>query len=189
MIFYYLYGTASALVFGPLFFLAPACIDSNVIFFASFGRGFIPDNWAPLIFGGAGDTGGRKHVINHVRRDGRGHVSHRLPALRQYRRAGACFTGYSAFSAGIYGLGEWGHGDGRGICCWGKHQRAVKRAIANRRTHGTVLATGVFIVANYRRRCYRGDVAYSLFCSSALLVLPGLYMRHRLDEAPVFPCV
>lgn len=99
-----LYGLASALVFGPLFFPGASPLTATLSSFASFGVGFISRPLGALFFGNRGDTLGRKHVINHVRRDGRGHVSHRLPAfLRQYRRAGACFTGYSAFSTGIYG--------------------------------------------------------------------------------------
>lgn len=64
---------------------------------------------------------------------------------------------------------------------------AVKRAIANRRTHGTIIGD---------RRIYSRDpiteggvvivgMAYS-FSAQCAFGVAGLYMRHRLDETPVF---
>ncbi len=100
-----LYGLASALVFGPLFFPGASPLTATLSSFASFGVGFISRPLGALFFGNRGDTLGRKNtLLITLGRDGRGHVSHRLPAfLRQYRRADTCFTGYSTFSTGIYG--------------------------------------------------------------------------------------
>lgn len=179
-----LYGLASALVFGPLFFPGASPLTATLSSFASFGVGFISRPLGALFFGNRGDTLGRKNtLLITLGGDGRGHVSHRLPAfLRQYWRAGACFTGYSAFSTGIYGWRRMGrrHVDGRGICCW-KAPGAVKRAIANRRTHGTIIgdrriysrdpitAGGVVIVGmaySFSAQCAFG-VAWIIYASSS----------------------
>ncbi len=78
------------------------------------------------------------------------------------------------------------HVDGRGICCW----KAPGRLSALSQTGGLtgqLLATGVFIVVTQLPQEALLSWGWRIpFLLSALLVLPGLYMRHRLDETPVF---
>lgn len=78
------------------------------------------------------------------------------------------------------------HVDGRGICCW----KAPGRLSALSQTGGLtgqLLATGVFIVVTQLPKEALLSWGWRIpFLLSALLVLPGLYMRHRLDETPVF---
>lgn len=76
--------------------------------------------------------------------------------------------------------------NGRGIC-FRKAPGTVKRAIANRRTHGPIIGDQRIYI---RDQITGGGIvtvgmAYS-FSAQCALVVPGLYMRHRLDETPVF---
>lgn len=58
-----LYGLASALVFGPLFFPGASPFTVTLSSFASFGVGFISRPLGALFFGNRGDTLGRKNTL------------------------------------------------------------------------------------------------------------------------------
>lgn len=58
-----LYGLASALVFGPLFFPGASPLTATLSSFASFGVGFISRPLGALFFGNRGDTLGRKNTL------------------------------------------------------------------------------------------------------------------------------
>lgn len=58
-----LYGLASALIFGPLFFPGASPLTATLSSFASFGVGFISRPLGALFFGNRGDTLGRKNTL------------------------------------------------------------------------------------------------------------------------------
>ncbi len=133
-----------------------------------------------------GDTLGRKNTLLITLGDGRGRVSHRLPAfLRQYRRAGACFTGYSAFSAGIYG---WRRMGGAMLMvveyAAGKHQGRLSALSQTEDSRDNYWRQACYSRDQYRKGVvHHGDGVF-LFCSVRFYGAAGLYMRHRLDETP-----
>lgn len=60
---YYLYGLASALIFGPLFFPGLGTFGGTVASFATFAVGFIVRPFGGVFFGILGDRMGRKKVL------------------------------------------------------------------------------------------------------------------------------
>ncbi|SUH39487.1 transporter [Salmonella enterica subsp. enterica] len=69
----------------------------------------------------------------------------------------------------------------------GKHRGRLSALSQTGGLTGQLLATGVFIVVTQLPKEALLSWGWRIpFLLSALLVLPGLYMRHRLDETPVF---
>lgn len=179
-----LYGLASALVFGPLFFPGASPLTATLSSFASFGVGFISRPLGALFFGNRGDTLGRKNTLL-ITLGGMGAVTFLIGCLPSYASIGALAPALLVILRFLQGFmvgGEWGrrHVDGRGICCW-KAPGAVKRAIANRRTHGTIIGDrriysrdpitegGVVIVGmaySFSAQCAFG-VAWIIYASSS----------------------
>lgn len=60
---YYLYGLASALIFGPLFFPGLGTFGGTLASFATFSVGFIVRPYGGIFFGILGDRIGRKNVL------------------------------------------------------------------------------------------------------------------------------
>ena len=60
---FFLFGTASALIFGPLFFPATNAAASSAAAFATFGAGFIARPLGGIFFGHIGDKFGRKVTL------------------------------------------------------------------------------------------------------------------------------
>lgn len=60
---YFLYGTASALIFGPLFFPGNDPVASQLLAFATFAIGFFFRPIGSLVFGHFGDRIGRKQML------------------------------------------------------------------------------------------------------------------------------
>src|SRR5215471_15927955 len=60
---YYLYGIASALIFGPLFFPGLGVFAGTVASFATFAAGFFVRPFGGVFFGILGDKLGRKKVL------------------------------------------------------------------------------------------------------------------------------
>lgn len=69
----------------------------------------------------------------------------------------------------------------------GKHRGRLSALSQTGGLTGQLLATGAFIVVTQLPKDALLLWGWRIpFLLSALLVLPGLYMRHRLDETPVF---
>jgi MFS family permease len=60
---FFLYGTASALVFAPLFFPKSDPIVGTLLSFLTFGVGFVVRPVGGILFGVLGDRVGRKPVL------------------------------------------------------------------------------------------------------------------------------
>ncbi|EHJ9220949.1 MFS transporter, partial [Salmonella enterica] len=83
-----LYGLASALVFGPLFFPGASPLTATLSSFASFGVGFISRPLGALFFGNRGDTLGRKNTLL-ITLGGMGAVTFLIGCLPSYASIGA----------------------------------------------------------------------------------------------------
>ena len=72
---FFIFGTASALVFGRLFFPTFSELAGTLAAFASFAVGFVARPVGGLVFGHFGDRIGRKTtLVRDVDDDGPGHV-------------------------------------------------------------------------------------------------------------------
>lgn len=60
---FFIYGTAAALVFGPLFFPASSPAAQTLLAFASFGLAFFARPFGAIAFGHFGDRVGRKSTL------------------------------------------------------------------------------------------------------------------------------
>lgn len=186
-----LYGLASALVFGPLFFPWRQPIDCNVIFFCQFRRGiYFPAAGRTIFFGNRGDTLGRKNTLL-ITLGGMGAVTFLIGCLPSYASIGALAPALLVILRFLQGFmvgGEWGGAMLMVVeYAAGKHRGRLSALSQTGGLTGQLLATGVFIVVTQLPKEALLSWGWRIpFLLSALLVLPGLYMRHRLDETPVF---
>ncbi len=60
---FFLYGTAAALIFGPLFFTGDDSLTGTLAAFGTFAIGFIARPFGGVIFGHFGDRVGRKSML------------------------------------------------------------------------------------------------------------------------------
>ncbi|EAM1734475.1 MHS family MFS transporter [Salmonella enterica] len=185
-----LYGLASALVFGPLFFPGASPLTATLSSFASFGVGFISRPLGALFFGNRGDTLGRKNTLL-ITLGGMGAVTFLIGCLPSYASIGALAPALLVILRFLQGFmvgGEWGGAMLMVVeYAAGKHRGRLSALSQTGGLTGQLLATGVFIVVTQLPKEALLSWGWRIpFLRSALLVLPGLYMRHRLDETPVF---
>jgi MFS family permease len=187
---FFIYGAASALVFGPLFFPKYDAAVGVMASFATFAVGFLARPFGGLFFGHFGDRWGRKPVLV----------------------ATLLLVGGSTFAIGLLPTyeqaGIWAplmllglrllQGFGAGAEYGGAVVMSVEFAPPGRRglygsfapmgtTVGNALAGGVFWLVT----SYSGDNLLTWgwripFLVSILLLGLGVYIRARVSETPVF---
>ncbi len=175
MIFYYT-ALKSAGIW-PAFF--PAVLIATPAFRQFYG---IYPRPLGALFWQQGDTLKRKNTLLIL--GGMGAVTlHRLlpPVLARWR---LLYWLFLRFRQGFMVGGEWGGAKVLMVVEYaaGKHRGVRLSAIANRRTHGTIIGDRRIYSRTQlpKRRCYRGDgVFLSAQCAFGVA---RLYMRHRLDE-------
>lgn len=188
-----LYGLASALVFGDLFFPSLSPFAGTLASFATFGIGFIARPLGGFVFGHLGDTIGRKTTLVTTL-CGMGAATFAVGLLPMYDTIGIwapVLLVVLRFIQGFMVGGEWG----------GAMLMVVENAPAHRRGFfsawpntggfsGQLLATGMFalmgILPDGQFQSWGWRVP---FLCSAVLVGVGLWMRGRLGESdsPTMP--
>jgi metabolite-proton symporter len=188
---FFLYGTASALVFNKLFFPNFDPLVGTLLAFATYAVGFIARPLGGLVFGHFGDRVGRKHVLI-VTLLIMGVATFLIGALPTYQAIGVAAPILLVALRFIQGLGlggEWGgavlmsleHGaaDRRGLnASWPQVGVPV----------GNLLAAGVLGLLNL---LLTEDAFLSwgwriAFFLSGALVLVGLWIRLTITESPLF---
>lgn len=188
---FYIYATAAALVFGPLFFPAHEPALQLLASYASFGIAFVARPLGSVLFGHFGDRVGRKStlVASLVLMGG---ATFAIALLPTYATAGWVAPALLCTMRVLQGLGlggEWG----------GAALLAVENAppgyagrfgsspqlgapIGFLAANGLFLALGVALSPeDFARWGWRVP-----FFASAALVLLGLWVRLRLTETPAF---
>jgi len=188
---FYIYATAAALVFGPLFFPSTSASAQLMLSYASFGLAFVARPVGAVAFGHFGDRVGRKStLVASLMLMGGSTVG--IAFLPTYAQAGwiapllLCLL---RFGQGLGLGGEWG----------GAALLAVENAPPHRRNTwgmfpplgapvGFIAANGLFLVlglvlddAQFRAWGWRLP-----FLVSAVLVGLGLWVRLKLTETPAF---
>ncbi|QIK67369.1 MHS family MFS transporter [Nocardioides sp. HDW12B] len=191
---FYLYATAAALVFGPTFFPNVSPVVGLIASFATYGVGFVARPVGGLVAGHLGDRIGRKKLLVASLLL-MGVASTAIGLLPSYDSIGiTAVVGLATLRMlqGIAAGAEWG----------GSALLSVEHAPAHRRglygsftqmgsAGGLLLATGVF----YSVRTIMGEEAFLAggwripFLLSAILVVVGLVIRLRLEDAPEFVAV
>jgi metabolite-proton symporter len=187
---FFIYGTAAALVFGPLFFPKSEPAVGTLLAFATFGVGFFARPFGGLVFGHLGDRIGRKPVLVIT----------------------LLLVGAGTFLIGLLpsydSIGVWApillvlmrllQGFGAGAEYGGAVIMAVEHAPPGRRglfgsfaplgvTVGILLANGVFaLFSSLPQEDFMSWGWRIPFLLSIVLILAGLYIRAKVSETPVF---
>ncbi|WP_445192649.1 MFS transporter [Sphingomonas sp. Tas61C01] len=188
---FYIYATAAALVFGPLFFPAESASAQLLLAYASFGLAFVARPVGAVAFGHFGDRVGRKStlVASLLLMGGSTVAIAFLPTYAQVGWVAPALLCVLRFGQGLGLGGEWG----------GAALLAVENASPHRRNTwgmfpplgapvGFIAANGLFLIlglwlddAQFRAWGWRLP-----FLVSAVLVGLGLWVRLKLTETPAF---
>lgn len=188
---FYIYATAAALVFGPLFFPAESPTVQHLAAYASFAIAFIARPVGATLFGHFGDRVGRKStlVASLLLMGGATVLIGVLPTYESAGWIAPALLCLMRFCQGLGLGGEWG----------GAALLAVESAPKGYEARfgmfpqlgapvGFFAANGLFLVIS----SVLSDADFAAwgwripFLLSAVLVGLGLWIRFRLSESPVF---
>jgi len=191
---FYIYATAAALVFGPLFFPAESASVQRLAAYASFAIAFIARPVGATLFGHFGDRVGRKStlVASLLLMGGATVIIGLLPTYESIGWLAPLLLCLMRFSQGLGLGGEWG----------GAALLAVENAPPGWRARfgmfpqlgapvGFLAANGLFLIfsvtlsdADFLAWGWRIP-----FLLSSVLVGLGLWIRLKLEETPAFEAV
>ena len=188
---FYIFGTAAALVFGPMFFPKSAPETQTLNAYLTFGIAFLARPVGSFLFGHFGDRIGRKSTLVATMLT-MGVATTLIGALPGYATAGALAPWLLAMLRFLQGVGLGGEWGGAALI-------AVENAPDGRRAWfgmfpqlgppiGFFIATGLFLalLIGFGEAAFV-DWAWRVpFLASAILVAIGLYVRVSLEETPVF---
>ncbi|PNU03616.1 MFS transporter [Novosphingobium guangzhouense] len=188
---FYIYATAAALVFGPLFFPAESATVQHLAAYASFAIAFIARPVGATLFGHFGDRVGRKStlVASLLLMGGATVLIGVLPTYESAGWIAPALLCLMRFCQGLGLGGEWG----------GAALLAVESAPKGYEARfgmfpqlgapvGFFAANGLFLIIS----SVLSDAQFAAwgwripFLLSAVLVGLGLWIRFRLAESPVF---
>src|SRR5580704_14202910 len=188
---FYIFGTAAALVFGPMFFPKSAPETQTLNAYLTFGLAFLARPVGSFLFGHFGDRIGRKSTLVATMLT-MGVATTLIGALPAYATAGVLAPVLLAelrFLQGVGLGGEWG----------GAALIAVENAPKGRRAWfgmfpqlgppiGFLIATGLFLalIIGFGEPAFIAWAWRVPFLVSAILVAIGLYVRVSLEETPAF---
>ncbi|MES1926566.1 transporter [Salinisphaera sp. T31B1] len=190
---FFLYGTASALVFNHLFFPQFSDLAGTIAAFGAFAAGFVARPIGGLIFGHFGDRVGRKTMLIYSL-VGMGVATAAIGLLPTYEQAGLLAPTLLVACRLVQGLavgGEWGGA----VLMAVEHAPDNRRGLAGSWTQagapaGLVLATGAFGLFSLLPADDFMSWGWRLpFIFSALLVVLGLVIRLKMAESPEFEAV
>ncbi|MGK5114308.1 MULTISPECIES: MFS transporter [unclassified Geodermatophilus] len=188
---FFLYGSAAALVFGPLFFPEQDDFVGVLAAFATYAVGFFARPVGALVFGHYGDRLGRKKLLV-ISLMMMGSATFLIGLLPTYDSVGVLAPVLLIALRLIQGFalgGEWGgavlivseHGKPEHRGFWASWPQAGAPA-------GNLLATGVLALL----ATFQSDEAFEAwgwripFLLSAVLIIVGLWVRLSVSESPVF---
>jgi MFS family permease len=188
---FFLYGSAAALVFGPLFFPESEPASATLLAFATYAVGFAARPLGGIVFGHFGDRVGRKKMLV-VALLLMGVATFAIGLLPTYATLGIAAPLLLVFCRLLQGFavgGEWGgavlmaaeHGDDHRRGYWSSWPQAGVPL-------GNLMSAAVLWVLAF----VQSDATFEAwgwripFLLSAVLVLIGLYVRLTIEESPVF---
>lgn len=187
---FFVFGTASALVFGRLFFPTFSELAGTLAAFASFAVGFVARPVGGLVFGHIGDRIGRKNTLV-VTLALMGIATFLMGLMPTYAVIGVwapILMVVLRFAQGLAVGGEWGgavlmateHSDRKRRGFFGSFAQ-VGSAV------GGLMSTGMFLLVQQLPE--EDFLAWGWrvpFLISIVLVFVGLFIRLRIMESPVF---
>lgn len=187
---FFVFGTASALVLGKLFFPAGNPTLATMSAFATFGVGFLARPLGGVIFGHLGDRAGRKKTLI-ITLSVVGTCTFAIGLLPTYHAAGA-------WAPILLVLLRLGQGFGLGGEYGGAALMTIEHAPRHRRglwgsvpqaaaSTGIMLATGVFALVTRLPDAQLYSWGWRVpFLISVVLLVVGLFIRSKVDETPEF---
>lgn len=188
---FYIYATAAALVFGPLFFPSDSATAQLLSSYATFAIAFIARPVGAIAFGHFGDRIGRKSTLvwSLMLMGGSTLAITFLPTYAQAGWIAPLLLCVLRFGQGLGLGGEWG----------GAALLAVENAPPGWKARfgmfpqlgapvGFILANGLFLLLGMFLS-QEDFIAWGWripFLASALLVIVGLWIRLKLTETPAF---
>ncbi|KFR62986.1 MFS transporter [Salmonella enterica subsp. enterica serovar Bareilly str. CFSAN001105] len=186
-----LYSLGAALVFHEIFFPEQSAAMALILAMGTYGAGYIARIIGAFVFGKMGDRIGRKKVL-FITITMMGICTTLIGVLPTYAQIGIFAPVLLVTLRIIQGLGAGAEISGAGTMLAEyapKGKRGIISSLVAMGTNcGTLSATAIWAVMFFALEREQ-LIAWGWripFLLSALLVLPGLYMRHRLDETPVF---
>lgn len=191
---FYIFGTAAALVFGPMFFPKSAPETQTLNAYLTFGLAFLARPLGSVIFGHFGDRIGRKSTLVATMLT-MGLATTLIGFLPSYAAAGVAAPLMLAALRVLQGVGLGGEWGGAALV-------AVENAAQGKRAWfgmfpqlgppiGFLIATGLFLllIAGFGEKAFVAWAWRVPFVLSAVLVAIGLYVRVSLEETPAFRAV
>ncbi|MET7285126.1 MFS transporter [Streptomyces sp. NPDC005573] len=188
---FFVYGTAAALVLGPLFFPTFSPLAGTLAAFGTFGAGFVARPLGSVLFGHLGDRRGRRPVlVISLLLTGASTVAVGcLPVYGSLGVAAPVLLLALRFLQGLGLGGEWGGA----VLLTAEHAPPERRALWSCFPQvgpalGFLLANGIMLVlsaslsdAQFARWGWRVP-----FWAAGALALAGLWLRSSLAESPRF---
>jgi len=187
---FFIFGTASALVFNKVFFPAFDPVVGTMVAFATFSVGLFARPLGAIIFGHFGDRLGRKKMLvaSLLMMGLPTTLIGILPTYDQIGIAAAICLVLIRVCQGIALGGEWG----------GAVLMAVEHAPRGRGTFfgslpqagcplGLLLSSAAFSLTSYLSQADFQSWGWRLpFLASAVLIVVGVFVRRRVSESPKF---
>ncbi|MFI1967609.1 MFS transporter [Streptomyces cinnamoneus] len=188
---FFTYGTAAALVLGPLFFPTVSPLAGSLAAFGTFGIGFLARPLGSVLFGHIGDRVGRRPVlISSLLLTGLATIAVGLvPTYRSIGVAAPLLLLLLRFLQGLGLGGEWGGA----VLLTAEHAPEHRRALWSSFPQvgpalGFLLANGITVTLS----AVLSDAQFLSwgwrvpFWGAGALAAVGLLLRSRLTETPVF---
>jgi len=187
---FFIFGTASALVFGRLFFPTFSELAGTLAAFASFAVGFVARPVGGLVFGHIGDRSGRKTTLV-ITLTMMGLATFAMGLMPSYAAIGAWAPILMVVLRFVQGMavgGEWGGA----VLMATEHSGAERRGFFGSFAQmgsavGGLMATGIFLLMQQLPEEDFVSWGWRVpFLFSIVLVFVGLFIRLRIMESPVF---
>ncbi|TRO63608.1 MFS transporter [Streptomyces sp. IB201691-2A2] len=188
---FFVYGTAAALVLGPLFFPTFSPVAGTLAAFGTFGVGFVARPLGSVLFGHIGDRHGRRPVlVISLLLTGAATVAVGcVPTYESIGTAAPVLLLVLRFLQGLGLGGEWGGA----VLLTAEHAPADRRGLWSSFPQigpavGFVLANGVMLVLS----ATLSDAQFASwgwrvpFWAAGVLAAAGLWLRSSLAESPQF---
>ncbi|ALJ22093.1 MFS transporter [Microbacterium sp. No. 7] len=187
----YLYGTASALIFAPLFFPAADPTASLLLSLSSFAVSFVARPVGAIVFGHYGDRIGRRTILM-ISLVIMGLATFAIGLLPTYSAIGALAPALLVLLRFLQGFGFGGEYSAA-VLIIAEHAPPAKRGFYAGINNigpsiGFVLSTSVFLLCLlvFSPEDFLAWGWRIPFLLSIVLVGVGLYLRLRIEESPVF---